>query len=119
LAEIEVKSEILRPRVYETLSPNERHTIFGVAWAGEADVASIAVSTDGGRSWAEGRFLDPACRYAWRRWTFDWLTPDKPGPYTLMSRARTADGKSQPDKHDPYFGTYVVNYPLPIEVFVG
>jgi len=25
----------------------------------------------------------------------------------------------QPDTHDPYFGTYVVNYPLPIEIFVG
>lgn len=119
LSQIEVKSEILRPRIYETLSPNERHTIFGVAWAGEVNVDSIAVSTDGGRSWSEATFLDPARQYAWRRWTLDWLTPDKPGPYTLMSRARTADGKSQPDKHDPYFGTYVVNYPLPIEVFVG
>ena len=119
LSEIAVKSEILRPRVYETLAPNERYTVFGVAWAGETDVTAIAVSVDGGRSWLDGAFLDPVRRHAWRRWTFDWLTPETPGPYTLMSRARTADGKVQPDKHDPYFGTYVVNYPLPIEVFVG
>jgi len=119
LSEIAVKSEILRPRVYETLAPNERYTIFGVAWAGETDVTGIAVAADGGRSWSDGTFLDPVRRHAWRRWTFDWLTPEKPGPYTLMSRARTADGKVQPDTHDPYFGTYVVNYPLPIEIFVG
>jgi len=119
LTEIQVKSEIVRPRVHETLAPNEPYTIFGVAWAGETDVCGISISTDGGRSWSEGKFLDPPRRYAWRRWTFEWLTPEKSGPYTLMSRARAADGSVQPDKHNPYYGTYVINYPLPIEIFVG
>jgi hypothetical protein len=67
---------------------------------------------------AEAEFIDPARRYSWRRWNFAWLTPKKPGRYTLLARAKDANGDVQPDKHDPNHGTYVINYPLPIEVFV-
>jgi DMSO/TMAO reductase YedYZ molybdopterin-dependent catalytic subunit len=119
LSEVHVKSEIIRPTVHETLAPNERYTVQGVAWAGESDVSGIAVSTDGGATWLEGQFLDPPRRYSWRRWTFDWLTPARSGSYTLMSRATAKDGSVQPDSHDPYYGSYVINHPLPIEVFVG
>jgi DMSO/TMAO reductase YedYZ molybdopterin-dependent catalytic subunit len=118
LGEIKLKSEITRPRVYEILAPHERYTVFGAAWAGETEVTGISVSTDGGQTWAEGEFVDPVHRYAWRRWKFEWLTPETPGRYTLQSRAKGADGSVQPDKHDPNFGSYVINYPLPIEVFV-
>ncbi len=45
-------------------------------------------------------------------------TPKKPGRYTLLARARGEDGSVQPDKHDQKYGSYVINYPLPIEVFV-
>jgi DMSO/TMAO reductase YedYZ molybdopterin-dependent catalytic subunit len=119
LAEMKLKSQIARPRVYETLAPNQLCTVYGAAWAGETEVTSIAVSTDGGQTWAEAEFLDPVQRYAWRRWKYDWLTPSKPGQYTLLARARAANGTVQPDGHDPNYGTYVIHYPLPIEVFVG
>src|SRR5437870_6366410 len=75
LTEMKLKCEIARPRVYETLAPNQAYTVFGAAWAGETEVTGIAVSTDGGQTWAEAEFLDPARRQAWRRWKFDWLTP--------------------------------------------
>jgi DMSO/TMAO reductase YedYZ molybdopterin-dependent catalytic subunit len=119
LGEMKVKSEIARPRVYETLAPNQVYTISGAAWAGETEITEIAVSTDGGRTWAEAQFLDPVQRHAWRRWTFDWHTPSKPGSYALLSRAKDASGSIQPEQHDPNFGSYVINHPLPIEVFVG
>jgi DMSO/TMAO reductase YedYZ molybdopterin-dependent catalytic subunit len=118
LGEMKLKSEIARPRVYETLVPNRIYTVSGAAWAGDTDVTEIAVSTDGGRSWAEAEFLDPVRRHAWRRWKFDWLTPKEPGQYTLLARAKDADGLIQPDKHDQNYGTYVINHPLPIDVFV-
>jgi DMSO/TMAO reductase YedYZ molybdopterin-dependent catalytic subunit len=118
LGEMKVKSEIARPRVYETLAPNQVYTVSGAAWAGETDATGVAVSTDGGRTWAEAEFLDPARRHAWRRWKFDWLTPKEPGRYTLLARARAADGSAQPDQHDPKYGAYVITHPLPIEVFV-
>ena len=118
LAEMKLKSEIARPRVYETLAPNQVYTVSGAAWAGETEVTEVAVSTDGGQTWAGAEFLDPAQRHAWRRWKFDWLTPKKPGQYTLLARAKDANGSVQPDKHDQNYGSYVINHPLPIEVFV-
>jgi hypothetical protein len=45
--------------------------------------------------------------------------PKKPGQYTLLARATDANGDTQPDEHDPRNGTYVINHPLPIEVFVA
>jgi DMSO/TMAO reductase YedYZ molybdopterin-dependent catalytic subunit len=118
LGEMKLKSEIARPRVYETLAGNQVCTVFGAAWAGETEVSEIAVSTDGGRSWAEAEFLDPAQRHAWRRWKFDWLTPKQPGKYTLLARAKDANGGVQPDKHDQNYGSYAITHPLPIEVLV-
>jgi DMSO/TMAO reductase YedYZ molybdopterin-dependent catalytic subunit len=118
LGEMQIKSEIARPGVYETVAPNSIYTVSGAAWAGEIDVIEIAVSADGGQTWADAEFLDPVRRHAWRRWKFDWLTPNKPGQYTLLARAKDAAGRAQPDKHDQNNGVYVINHSLPIEVFV-
>jgi DMSO/TMAO reductase YedYZ molybdopterin-dependent catalytic subunit len=118
LGEMQLKSEIARPRVYETLPPNRIYTIYGAAWTGETDVTDVAVSTDGGRTWADAEFLDPVQRYAWRRWKFDWLTPKEPGQYTLLARAKDASGALQSNEHDHHYGVYVINHALPIEVFV-
>jgi DMSO/TMAO reductase YedYZ molybdopterin-dependent catalytic subunit len=118
LGEMKVKSEITRPTVYERLVPNQPYTISGVSWAGEAEIAEVAVSTDGGITWTEAEFVDPAQRHAWRRWKFDWTTPKRPGQYTLMARAQDAEGRAQPEQHDPSYGTYVINHPFPVEVFV-
>ena len=119
LGEMQLKSQIARPRVYETLAPNRIYTISGAAWAGETDVTEIAVSTDGGRTWTPAEFVDPVRRHAWRRWKLDWRTPQQPGQYTLLARARDANGVLQPDKHDRNYGTYVINHLLPIEVFIA
>jgi DMSO/TMAO reductase YedYZ molybdopterin-dependent catalytic subunit len=119
LGELKVKSEIARPRVYEVLAPDQLYTVAGAAWAGETDVTEVAVSTDGGGTWTRAEFIDPARRHAWRRWEFQWLTPETPGRYTLLSRAKAAGGRVQPAAHDPSYGTYVIDHPLPIEVFVG
>ncbi len=119
LREMKLKSEIIRPRVYETLAQNQKYSVAGAAWTGETEVTHVTVSTNGGQTWADAEFLDPAQRYAWRRWKFDWVTPKMPGPYTLLARAKDANGNVQPDKHDPNHGTYVINHPLPIEVFVA
>jgi len=118
LAEMKVKSAIARPSVYETVLPDRMYIVFGAAWAGETDATEIAVSTDGGRSWAEAQFLDPARRHAWRRWKFDWLTPKRPGQYALLARAKDANGTVQPDEHDWNNGSYVITHLLPIEVMV-
>jgi DMSO/TMAO reductase YedYZ molybdopterin-dependent catalytic subunit len=119
LGEMKLKSEIARPTVYETLESGQVYTVSGTAWSGETGVAEIAVSTDGGQTWAAGEFLDPLQRHSWRRWKFEWLTPKTPGQYTLMARAKDSMGATQPDRHDQNYGSYVINHPLPIEVFVA
>jgi DMSO/TMAO reductase YedYZ molybdopterin-dependent catalytic subunit len=119
LAEMKLKSQIARPRVYERLEPDRPYTIFGAAWAGDTDVTEIWISLDGGASWVRGDFLDPISRHAWRRWKYDWITPAQPGRYTLLARATGADQCTQPDCHNPNFGSYVIDHPLPIEVFVA
>jgi DMSO/TMAO reductase YedYZ molybdopterin-dependent catalytic subunit len=118
LAEMKLKAQIARPRVYETLEPGRSYTIFGAAWAGDTVVTEIWVSVDGGASWVHGDFLDPINRHAWRRWKYDWITPTQPGRYTLLARAKGADQSLQPDSHNSNFGSYVIDHPLPIEVFV-
>jgi hypothetical protein len=116
---MKLKSEIFRPTVYETLAPNQAYTVFGAAWAGETEATEVSVSTDGGQTWAQAEFVDRVQRHAWRRWKFDWVTPKKPGQYTLLSRAKDANGNVQPDKHDENNASYVINHLLPIEVTVG
>src|SRR5260370_8399942 len=64
LGEMKVKSEIIRPTVYERLAPNQAYTITGASWAGEAEVAETAVSTDGGLTCPKPNFLDPVQPYA-------------------------------------------------------
>jgi DMSO/TMAO reductase YedYZ molybdopterin-dependent catalytic subunit len=118
IAEMKLKSQIARPRVYEQLEPNRPYTIFGAAW-GATDVSEIWISLDGGASWVQGDFIDPIRRYVWRRWKYDWITPTQPGRYTLLARAVGADQRAQPDCHNPTFGSYVIDHPLPIEVFVA
>src|SRR5467141_1731 len=119
LAEMKLKSQIARPRVYERLEPNRPYTIFGAAWAGDTDVTEIWISLDDAASWVQGDFLDPINRHARRRWKYDWITPAQPGRYTLLARATGADHRTQPDGHNPNFGSYVIDHPLPIEVFVA
>jgi DMSO/TMAO reductase YedYZ molybdopterin-dependent catalytic subunit len=118
LSEMKLKAQIARPRVYERLEPNRPYTIFGAAWGGSIDVAEIWISLDGGASWVQGDFLDPLNRHAWRRWKYDWITPTHPGRYTLLARASGVDQRTQPDSHNPKFGGYVIDHPLPIEIFV-
>jgi DMSO/TMAO reductase YedYZ molybdopterin-dependent catalytic subunit len=119
LGEMKLKSEIFRPAPHETVPTNQRYTVFGAAWAGETEVTEISISTDGGQTWAEGEFIDPRNRYAWRRWKFHWVTPKELGRCILLSRAKAANGEVQPEKHDEKYGGYVINHLVPIEVTVA
>lgn len=118
LSEIALKSQISRPSVHETIAADSMYTVCGMAWAGETEVAEISVSVDGGLTWTTGVFIDPVQRHTWRRWEFQWHTPEMPRSCTLMSRATGSNGTTQPHDHDENHGSYVINHPLPIEVVV-
>jgi DMSO/TMAO reductase YedYZ molybdopterin-dependent catalytic subunit len=118
LSEMAVKSQIARPSTYEVVLGGQPYKVFGACWCGAAEVKEIEVSTDGGASWVSAEFLDEPRRFAWRRWQSIWQVPKEPGRYELMARARDSNGQRQPEQHDPNYGTYVINHPFAIEVFV-
>jgi DMSO/TMAO reductase YedYZ molybdopterin-dependent catalytic subunit len=70
--------------------------IHGVAWAGEADIVRVEVSTDAGATWKPAELGKEHERYAWRLWSFPWK-PSKSDHYVILSRATDSQGRTQPD----------------------
>ena len=68
--------------------------VHGAAWAGEADVVKVEVSTDGGGTWNSARLGHEQAHYAWRLWSLEWKA--KPGHYSIQSRATDSQGRTQP-----------------------
>ncbi|MBV9300714.1 MAG: sulfite oxidase [Acidobacteriaceae bacterium] len=118
LDKIRVKSAIVRPRMHEIVRPNMGYRVTGAAWSGTSEIAKVELSVDGGETWNVARLLDASRRYAWRRWEYEWRTPAQSRMCVLLSRARDSTGATQPDHHDANYGSYAINYTLPVEVFV-
>jgi sulfite oxidase len=72
-----------------------RVTVHGAAWAGEADIVKVEVSTDGGANWNPAKLGHEQAHYAWRLWSYDWKAKQG-GDYTIMSRATDNQGRTQP-----------------------
>jgi sulfite oxidase len=92
---LSVKSVISTPADGSTLKSHSVH-IQGVAWAGEADVARVEISTDSGATWKPAQLGREQSKYAWRLWTYAWKAP-KSGDYTFMARATDTQGRTQPE----------------------
>jgi DMSO/TMAO reductase YedYZ molybdopterin-dependent catalytic subunit len=72
-----------------------RISVHGVAWAGEADIAKVEISTDDGATWSPATLGHENARYAWRLWSYDWKAA-KAGDYAILSRATDSQGRTQP-----------------------
>ncbi len=94
LTALTVKSVISGPTEGATLKAG-RVAVNGAAWAGEADIAKVEISTDGGSTWAPAKLGHEQAHYAWRLWTYDWKPPHS-GDYTILSRATDNQGRTQP-----------------------
>ena len=95
---------LTRSRVVEA----GRCEIGGRAWSGEAEIAGVEVSTDGGETWAAAELDEPTLgRWAWRSWRFGWNA--QPGEHELCCRARDAAGNEQPLVPPWNLGGYVNN----------
>lgn len=97
---IAVCSLLVPPGIPEYLTRSRivgagEHVVGGRAWSGQAEVAGVDVSTDGGATWAEAE-LEPATLgpWAWRSWSFRWDA--SAGEHELCCRARDAAGNEQP-----------------------
>jgi DMSO/TMAO reductase YedYZ molybdopterin-dependent catalytic subunit len=112
-----VKSQIARPVADEIVAAGKPYTIVGAAWAGEADVAKVDVSTDGGRNWSTAKLSERRAPFCWRMWEFEWKSPTR-GPATLVSRATDSRGDTQPPNRDADRRTYMINHRVPVEIDV-
>ena len=87
----------------------------GRAWAGEASIRMVEVSTDGGETWDEASLTGPNEPSAWVEWEHPWI-PDRPGAHVLVSRATDSLGRRQPDRapdnDDGYLFWAVVHRPV-------
>jgi DMSO/TMAO reductase YedYZ molybdopterin-dependent catalytic subunit len=115
ITEMLVKAEIARPQINEVIPAGSNYLVTGSAWSSASEITKVELSTDDGASWQPVNLNGVSKQNAWRLWEFEWK-PDKPGQYILLARATDSNGRTQPDKHDPDRGTYMINHCIPIEV---
>jgi DMSO/TMAO reductase YedYZ molybdopterin-dependent catalytic subunit len=70
------------------------HQLVGRAWSGGAPVSEVAVSTDGGATWAQAHVDERTELGAWQAWRCAWQA--RPGTSELWCRASDAAGNTQP-----------------------
>jgi DMSO/TMAO reductase YedYZ molybdopterin-dependent catalytic subunit len=118
ITEMEPKAQIAQPTAGSEVEAGKELRIFGAAWAGDAGVDRVDVSTDGGKSWRPATLQGMAVSHCWRLWEAAW-TPRKPGKAVLMARATDGNGKAQPLIHDlANRRSYMINFIQPIPVLV-
>jgi hypothetical protein len=94
LTALSVKSVIASPSDGASLKAG-KVAVHGAAWAGEADITKVEISTDGGANWNPAKLGHEQSHYAWRLWSYDWKA-GKSGDYTILSRATDSQGRTQP-----------------------
>jgi sulfite oxidase len=116
LTALSVKSLIASPRDGTSVKSRAMH-VQGVAWAGEADIAKVEVSTDSGATWQPAQLGKEQSHYAWRLWNYSWNAP-RPGAYTIVSRATDAQGRTQPDSVQWNPSGYLINVVDRVQIHV-
>ena len=104
---LNVKSLIVSPRDGANVK-SRAIRIQGVAWAGEADIEKVEISTDSGATWQLAQLGKDRSHYAWRLWSYSWQGP-KAGDYTITSRATDTAGRVQPDSVQWNPSGYLIN----------
>ncbi len=95
LTSLNVKSVIAGPLDGSTAKAG-RIMVHGAAWAGEADISKVEISTDGGASWNTAILGHEQAHFAWRLWSYPWKAGA--GDYTILSRATDTKGRTQPNE---------------------
>jgi sulfite oxidase len=94
LTALNVKSVITLPSEGSTL-PSRVIAVRGAAWAGEAEIVKVEVSSDGGVRWQPAELYPERAKYAWRLWSCRLKVP-RAGEYTILSRATDSHERVQP-----------------------
>jgi DMSO/TMAO reductase YedYZ molybdopterin-dependent catalytic subunit len=115
--EMPVKSVLAWPEAGARLVLGEPIAVFGFAWSGFGEIASVEFSHDDGQTWRVAELQPPPSALAWTRWQTGW-TPARSGPARLAVRARDSAGNTQPTSvaHNHY--GYEMNAVETVEVEV-
>jgi sulfite oxidase len=117
LTALSVKSVISGP-IDGATTKTGKVAVHGAAWAGEADITKVEISTDNGATWNPAKLGHDQARYAWRLWTYDWHAK-KPGDYTILSRATDSQNRTQPSTPVWNPSGYLYNAPDQVKVHVS
>lgn len=90
-----VKSLIGRPADAANVKVGPQEVV-GVAFSGDARIAKVEVSTDGGASWAEAKLEGEAAPGVWQVFRHK-FTAKSPGRFQAVARATDARGSAQPE----------------------
>jgi sulfite dehydrogenase (cytochrome) subunit A len=80
----------------------------GIAFDGGSGIRSVAISVDGGSTWAEAELGTDLGRYSFRRWRYRW-NPAIRGAHRVLVRATAGDGQTQPTEAGWNRGGYMRN----------
>jgi DMSO/TMAO reductase YedYZ molybdopterin-dependent catalytic subunit len=95
LRNMPVKSIITTPATNSAAERGSPVRISGFAWAGEAEIRRVDVSTDSGRTWSAAQLGSDRSRHAWRQFEHVWR-PGAGGSYLVLARATDSRGATQP-----------------------
>jgi len=93
---MEAKSVITQPSPGLTMQGPGLYEISGLAWSGYGKIASVEVSTDGGKTWAAAALQQPVLSMALTRFRIPWQWNG--GLAVLQSRAHDDGGYIQPTR---------------------
>jgi hypothetical protein len=93
-----VRALIVHPTEGEELAVGAATVVRGTVWSGDAPVARVEVSVDGGATWRDAHLGPAASPYAAVPWSVAW-TPAEAGRHVLLARASDEAGNVQPMEH--------------------
>lgn len=92
-----VRSFITNVKPGTTISADRTVELKGIAFDGGQGIKSVAVSTDGGKSWSNATLGENLGRFSFREWRLSVIFAKK-GKTMLMVRAISNSGEVQPEK---------------------
>lgn len=96
LGEMSVNAAILAPEGGARVAAGPVAFTGYATAGGTRTVERVELTTDGGASWMEARFLDPASPGAWRRWAAELALA--PGAHVVAVRAWDSAANTQPER---------------------
>jgi DMSO/TMAO reductase YedYZ molybdopterin-dependent catalytic subunit len=113
-----VRSLFVRPEPNEQVPAAGDYEIEGLAFDGGKGIRAVEVSADGGKTWAGAKLDKDLGNYSWRRWRHRGPNPAR-GRHTLMARATSNAGETQPPSPRWNRAGYARNVIESVDVTVG